>query len=998
MEHRFDHIELSKVYNRRRNDRDIFHELMPFKVKELLLIATYYDSYSIVREGRFFDRIFGEFLQLNLFSAPRITSVATPEEARQKLKETDFDMIILMVGMDLDNPMKLAREIDKKYPSIPILLLLNNSRDLRYFHEDDPATNCIDRVFVWNGDSRVFLAMIKYIEDKRNAAVDTEVGDVRIILLVEDSQRYYSRYLPLLYSILMTQTQNLMKDDSTDQIHRMLKIRVRPKILLVSTFEEAVKIVDQFLDNLICVISDVKYLKEGVLDEDSGVELIKYVNSKISVPCLLQSTDRSNAHKARELGAQFVDKNSESLSLDIQDFVYKKLGFGEFEFTNEKGDKFATASNLKEFIDCIETVPDESLLYHASQNGISSWLMARGEINLAKRLRPYSIEDFDSSSGLRHMILRVFEEIQIERMRGGVVMFDPELTTINRFVMRIGEGSFGGKGRGLSFLSNFIENVDFESIVPEIEICIPSTAIIGTGEYLKFLENNKILDVVFDLPSYDQIKNLFLDHELSDELKDQLFEYLKVMKRPLAIRSSGLFEDSLLQPFAGVYSTYLLPNNHSDIEIRHKQLMSAVKMVYASLFSDSARSYFNAVQYKIEEEQMAVIIQELVGQQYDGLFYPLISGVAHSYNYYPFSYMKPEDGFSVLCVGLGKYVVGGEKAFRFCPRYPKLELSAIPDQIKDSQTQFYVLDLTNNEYCPSRSEEDGNVKFISIREAEKHGNLNNCASVYDFQNDRLVPDFSKQGPRVVNFANIIRYESFPLSDALYLLLRFFKEAMGTPVEIEFSVDIPKEKKQKPTLYLLQVKPLIRDEMNMDISFEGIDDNHILLQSNKGMGNGKLTNIQDVVYMDVDKFDKTKTDLMASEVEELNSILFKEGREYLLIGPGRWGTRDRFTGIPVLWAHISNAKVIVEMGIKELPLEASLGSHFFHNVTSMNVGYFSVHYKSETEWVNMNLLNQQEVINETKYFRHVRFEKPLTVLMNGKKQKAVILWNEKNSDE
>ncbi|MBN2166686.1 MAG: pyruvate, phosphate dikinase [Marinilabiliaceae bacterium] len=990
MNHRFDYIQLSQVFNHRRSDKDIFHELMPFKVKELLLVATYYDSYSIVREGRFFDRIFGEFLQLNLYSAPRITSVSSHNEALIKLDQVTFDMIIIMVGIDLDKPMELAYDIYIRNPDIPILFLLNNNRDLRYFHENNPATNFIERVFVWNGDSRVFLAMIKYVEDKKNVIVDTEVGDVRVILLVEDSQRYYSRYLPLLYSILMTQTQNVMEEETNDHIHKMLKVRVRPKILLVSTFDEAVEVVDKYLDNLICVISDVKYLKDRLYDDNAGVELIKYVNSKVSIPCLLQSTDLVNAYKARALGAAFVDKNSESLSLDIQEFVYKHLGFGEFEFLNLAGDIIAKASNLKEFFLQIAKVPDESLMLHAGENGISTWLMARGEINLAKQLRPYKIEDFKSPDELRQTILLLSEKMELDRIRGGVIQFDPKLLKSNRFIQRIGIGSFGGKGRGISFLSHFIESIDFENIIPELDICIPPTSIIGSGEYQRFLEYNNLMDLVFDLTNYDQIKQLFLTCSLPLDMMEQLKLYLEVMQKPLAIRSSGLFEDSLLQPFSGVYSTYLLPNNHPDIEVRVSQLSEAVRMVYASIFSEGARSYFNAVNYKIEEERMAVIIQELVGHSFDGLYYPNISGVAQSFNYYPFSYMQPEDGFAVIGVGLGKYVVGGEKAFRFCPKFPKLELNALPDQIKDSQTHFYALDLNNTAFMPGVDGEDANVKFISIREAENHGNLKHCAVVYDFCTDRLVSDFSVRGPRVVNFANLLKYDFLPIADALHLLLRFLREAMGTPVEIEFSIDLTCSDNYKPRLYLLQVKPLIRCEQFSNVSFDEVVDELLILKSLKGMGNGRIDTIYDVIFMDLDRFDKTKTQVMADEIAYLNEKMKCENREYILIGPGRWGTRDRFTGIPVLWANISNAKVIVEMGLEGFPLEASLGSHFFHNVTSMNIGYFSVHHKSENDFVNMDCLNDQEIIEETTYFKHIRFIEPLVVLMDGKEQKAVVM--------
>ncbi|WP_289053635.1 PEP/pyruvate-binding domain-containing protein [Carboxylicivirga marina] len=993
MNNNINELSLSNLYNRKRSDRDIFQELMSFKVKEVLLIANHYDAYSIVREGRFFDKIFGEYLQLNLFTAPRITSVATCAEAEELMAEREFDMIILMAGLDKQLPLQMSARLKEVQPNVPILLMVNNNADLKFFDEASGNIEHIDRVFVWNGDSRVFLAMIKYVEDKMNVANDVKVGDVRVILLVEDSQKYYTRYLPLLYSIIMRQTQAILSEESSDQLHKIMKMRVRPKILLVSNYEDAVQIVDKYLDNLICVISDVQYARNGVDDVDAGVELIKYVKSKTIIPTLLQSSDPANALRAEAVNSDFIDKNSDSLSLDIYNFIHQKLGFGNFVFKNTRGAKVAVARNMKEFVDCIEEVTPESLLYHARRNGISTWLMARGEITIAKRLRPYRIEDFESSTKLRQAILEVFEDVRLRRLRGKVVMFDKDMVKSSRYIVRIGEGSFGGKGRGVAFLSNFIENINFDRIIDNINIRIPVTTIIGAGEFTHFIEKNNLYTLAFVEKKYDEIKELFLKSELSDEVNEKLMQYVEVMDQPLAVRSSGLFEDSLLQPFAGVYATFMVPNNHPDVNERFRQLCTAVKLVYASMFSDPAKAYFDAVNYKIEEEKMAVIIQEVVGGKVGDRFYPHISGVAQSYNYYPFSYMKPEDGFAVLGVGLGKYVVGGEKAYRFCPKHPKLELNSIQDQIKDSQTYFYALELEKDDFCLEKGGEDAAIVKLSIKEAEEDGNLKHCATVYDYNYDRMTNDFSKRGPRVVNYSNILKYDYIPLSQTLDMLLRFFKEAMGAPVEIEFAVDLEAGRRNLPTLYLLQIKPLIRVENNVNIDFEAEDTDKMILQSIKGMGNGRLNHIKDVVYMNIDVFDRTKTAEMGAEMAEINKYFEEQGKEYVLIGPGRWGTRDRFTGIPVFWSQISHARVIVEMGLPDFPLDASLGSHFFHNVTSMNVGYFSVHHNNDEQFVKLDRLKSQKLVRETEYFRHVEFEDPLTILMDGKKQRAAIVIND-----
>jgi hypothetical protein len=982
-------FELSQIYKRKKSDQDIFAELMEFKVKEVLLVANYYDAYSIVREGRFFDRIYGEFLQLNLYTAPRITSVSNIDEALDIMQKRHFDMVILMAGLDKLTPIKYSKIIKDIAPDMPLLVMVNNNSDLKFFDELGPNMAYIDRVFVWNGDSKVFLAMIKHVEDNRNAANDTKIGDVKVILLVEDSQKYYTRYLPLLYSIIMKQTQVILAEEGHDLLHKILKMRARPKILLACNYEDAVQIIEKYKDNLICVISDMKYLRNGISDDNAGLALVKYVQSKICIPTLIQSSDAQNSIKAHKVGADFIDKNSESLSQDISDFIHNKLGFGNFIFKNSRGRQIATARNLKDFQRCIEKIPPESLLYHAKRNGISTWLMARGEINMAKKLRPYRITDFHSSTELRKAILDVFEMVKIEQIKGKVVQFDSSTIDSNRYITRIGEGSFGGKGRGLAFLSHFVENVDFERILPDINISIPTTAIIGADEFTNFIQSNNLYHKIYADKQFDQAKELFLNAHFTERLKNKLHKYVEVINDPIAVRSSGLFEDSLLQPFAGVYNTYMLPNNHPDTEKRYEQLCIAIKMVYASIFSPSARAYFEAVNYKIEEEKMAVIIQKVVGEEAHNRFYPHISGIAQSYNYYPFSYMKPEDGFAVLGVGLGKYVVGGEKAWRFCPKYPNLELNAIQDQIKDSQTHFYALNMKACECNVSEEPEDTFIQNLSIKEAEEDGNLKYAASVYDYSYDRIVNNLNKKGPRIINFAHILKYEYLPLAKSLELLLKYFKQAMGAPVEIEFAVDLNTHQNNLPTLYLLQIKPLIRLENNVKIDFTEINDQKVILMSEKGMGNGKIETIKDVIFMNPEKFNRTKTTEMAKEMALLNKKMESLQKEYLLIGPGRWGTRDKFTGIPVLWSQISYAKVIVEMGLEEFPLDASLGSHFFHNVTSMNVGYFSVHHNKAAEFVRFDVLKQQTMIQQTEYFTHIEFEKPLTILMDGKNQKAIV---------
>ncbi len=986
-----ENISLASLYKKRKTDRDIFQELMPTKVKEVLLIATLYDSYSIVREGQFSDKIFGEYLQLNLYAAPRFTSVNTMEDALFTLEHLDFDLIIVMAGVDKDSPVQTARAIREMRPRVPLLLLVNNNADLRYFQMERRKLKFIDRIFVWNGNSNVFMAMIKYVEDINNVARDTQNGSVRVILLVEDSIQYYSRYLPVLFTTVMTQTQALVKEDAKDELHKILRMRARPKVILVDTYEEAVRFIDSYRRYILCVISDVKFEKDGVENEDAGIELLRYTKNtrKFPIPLLLQSHDISNAQRAREIGADFINKNSESLSMDVLNFLYRRLGFGNFVFKGMDGLPITEARNLMEFQEKFKDIPAGALQYHGSRNSFSTWLMARGEINMAERLMPIQMNDFDTPEELRQFCLDVFKKVRSEKLRGTIVNFDPQFVNSNRFIVRMAKGSLGGKGRGIAFICHFIENIDFRKIVQNLNIRIPSTAVIGALEFDKFVEMNNLYEDIYSLNDYAAIRQHFLDSEFDEKIRHRLIEYLKEMKRPLAVRSSGLFEDSLLQPFSGVYSTYLIPNNHEDLMVRYQQLETAIKLVYSSIFTDSAQAYFDAVNYKIEEEKMAVVIQEVVGHHYNDKFYPTLSGVAQSYNYYPISYMEPDDGFSVAAVGLGMYVVGGENSFRFCPKFPHLNASALKDQLRDTQKEFYAIDLNRKEFDLVNDGEDAAIKKFRIKQAEQDGTLEHSVSTYLVENDDLVPGVQGTGPKVVDFANILKYNHLPLADALQLLLKLFKEAMGSPVEIEYAIDIEPAENGLPTLYLLQIKPLIRIEEKVDVDISTIAPDHVFMYAERGMGNGIIKEIRDVVYVDPVKFDRLKTKQMAQEITGINHRLDAENREYILIGPGRWGSRDPFTGIPVLWSSISRAKIIVEMGLPDFPLDGSLGSHFFHNVTSMNVGYFSVPHNSRNSRLKIQALEEQTVIQETNFVKHVRFNKPLTVLMDGRDRKALI---------
>jgi hypothetical protein len=975
--------------------RDIYHDLMMFKVKEILLVANLYDAYSIEREGRFTEHVLDEYHQLNLTSVPRITGVSSIEEVFEKLHEKHYDLIIVMVGADKKQPIELSIKVKDEYPYIPVYMLLNNNRDIEYFEERREKHFSIDRVFAWNGNSNVFFAMIKHLEDKINVENDTKVGLVRVILLVEDSAKYYSRYLPLLYNIVMAQTKRIIDDVSTDELYKVLRMRARPKILLASNFEEALAIFNNYKDYLLCLISDVKFKREGKMDSNAGFRLASLIKTQIKdLPTVIQSSDAQNNELAYQLRASFINKDSETLELDFRSFITHYLGFGNFIYRNKEGAQIAVARSLQEFERLLKTIPDESLIYHARRDHFSLWLMARGEIQVAKIINPHKVTDFKSPSSLREYLISVIQKFRNEQNKGKIIPFEKNAILDESNIVNLIPGSLGGKGRGLAFINNLIYNFDFAKYVPNINIRAPKTSVIGTEEFTYFMDRNNLYDKAHQEKDYEKIKMLFIKGKLTDTLIKKLKVILELIKKPIAIRSSGLFEDSQLQPFAGIFETYILPNNHPDLEVRLKQTMDAIKLVFASVFSKTARDYIRAVHYKLEEEKMAVVIQEVVGHQYEDVFYPHISGVAQSYNYYPVSHMKPDEGYAICAIGLGKYVVEGEKAYRFSPKYPQVEINSPKDQYKNSQVQFFAVDLKKKNFDLLEGDMAG-LRRLGIDDAERHGTIRHCASVYNPENNMITPGLNNYGPRIINFANILKYNYIPLAKTIEVVLDVVKEAMGTPVEIEFAIDLKKDADYKASFYLLQIKPLLGNANDYEIDLEKIDPKKTILFSDKGMGNGLIENLRDVIYIDPEHFDKSKTREMAEEIEKINAQMQKFNREYILIGPGRWGTRDRWIGIPVNWPQISNAKIIVETSLEGYPLDASSGSHFFHNVTSMNVGYFTVQPEFSKSYIKYNMLNEQQLVSKNIFFKHVRFKEPLSVKMDGRKRISIVSLNNEN---
>lgn len=980
---------LQSFFNKNNITRDIFHDLMPFKVKEILLIANLYDAYSIEKEGRFSEYVLGEYSQLNLTSFPRITGVSSCDEVFDQLKNKHFDLVIIIMGANKEMPVSLSNQIKNNFPYIPVFLLLNNNSDIAFCKSNNEKFKFIDKIFVWNGKSAVFFSMIKYLEDKINVANDTKVGLVRIILLVEDSAKYYSRYMPMLYRIVLEQTKRIINDVSTDDLYKVLRLRARPKIILTSNYEEACKIINKYKDFLLCIISDVEFEKNNKSDVNAGIELIKYAKTIVpNLPTVIQSSDISNAEKAHNLKSVFINKNSDNLLEDFESFISHFLGFGDFIYRNKDGRKISRARTLKEFETQLKHIPDDSLLYHAKKDHFSMWLMARGEILAAKILNPHKVTEFESPITLRKYLIDIIQKYRNEQNRGKIIPFEENAILNETNILNIADGSLGGKGRGVAFINNLINNYDFTKYLPDINIRSPKTAIIGADEFMYFMQNNNLYSKIINEKDYDKIKKYFLKAKLSSKLIKRIKKILNLINKPIAVRSSGLLEDSLTQPFAGIFDTFLLPNNHPDLNQRLKQCLEAIKLVYASVFSETSRNYIKAVNYNLEEEKMAIVLQEVVGSKQDNYFYPHISGVAQSYNYYPFSHMKPEEGFALIALGLGKYVVEGEKAFRFSPQYPDLQINTPMQLFKNSQLNFYAIDLDNKNINLIEGDCAG-LKKLSIEDAEMHGSIKHLASVFDIDNERIISGLSNAGPRIINFADILKYNYIPLAETVKFILDIVEESIGSPVEIEFAVDLNKDENYKTSFYLLQIKPLINVHSNFNINVNKIDYNKVICLSDKAMGSGLINDIYDIIYIDKETFDKSMTIEIADEIEKINKVMIKKNKKYILIGPGRWGTRDRWLGIPVKWPQISNAKVIVETSLDKYPLDASSGSHFFHNITSMNVGYFSVQHTKKNSFISWEILKNQNIVKETKFYKHISFKNPLNIMMDGKKGIAVI---------
>jgi len=981
--------ELVSAYDRQRRERNIYHDLMRDRVREVLLVGSLYDSFVVESDGVLTEQIYGEYFKLNLNSIPRVTCAYTEESALDLFREGRFDLVIIMASLDFDMPLKLATSMRHIWPDIPILLMVTNNSSLAMLDTSRPELSAFNRVFVWNGYSKLFVGMIKYIEDWRNVEIDTRTGEVRVILLIEDSVRYYSRYLPVLYKVVLRQTQLLVEEERSTETYKLLSIRARPKILLASSYEEALNIFETYKPYLLTVITDVRFSRGGSFDENAGFEFIKFAKREIpDLPMLVQSSEQNVRERAYEVGASFIDKNSESLEMELAAFLQANLGFGNFVFRNPDGNEITRARNMGEFVEKLNEIPIESLLYHAEHNHFSAWLMARGEIHVAKILRPYRITDFSGPAELRHFIVHLIDQIRSTRSRGMVPYFDLEMIKYPRYLCKIADGSVGGKGRGLIFIHSLLDNIDFSQYVKGMRIAMPNTVFVGIDEFEHFLEMNALWAWAYYGNNTEAIPSVFMQKSLTPQLVERLRQFLSVSKKPLAVRSSGLFEDMLMVPFSGVYDTYIIPNNHPDAEIRLQQLCSAIKLIYASLFSKEARTYFEAANYNLEEERMAVVIQELVGSPHGSHFYPNAAGVAQSYNYYPVSYVKPDDGLCLAALGLGTYVVGGGAAYRFCPKYPKLDVLSPEHALESTQRIFHALSLENSQPDLLQGEM-ASLSELSVSAVEKDRYFPMIASTWDAADQRFVPGILTKGHRVIDFANMLKYEAYPFAQAIGMVLDIATRSMGTPVEIEYALnfDTPGE---DPTLYLLQLKPLIHIDDRVEIDPTQIRREDCLMLSRTCMGNGRDFSVQAIVWVDPRAFQRDSTLEIAAEIEELDTIARKENFSYLLVGPGRWGTRDRWLGVPVSFSQISRAKAIAEVDLPDFVVESSQGSHFFHNLTTMRIKYMKVTQSSAEDFMNWPWLYSIPPRKRTKHCALTMFGSPIDIRFDGRSGIGAIL--------
>ena len=966
-----------------------FVNLMTKRIFNVLLVANPYDAFMLEDDGRIDEKIFNEYMNLSLRYPPRFTQVSTEEETWRQLQNTKFDLVIVMPGTDNSDTFDIARTIKKKYSDIPLVVLTPFSHGItaRMEHED---LSIFEYVFCWLGNTDLLVSIIKLIEDKMNLEHDIKEVGVQMILLVEDSIRFYSSVLPNLYKFVLKQSQEFATE-ALNAHQRTLRMRGRPKIVLARSYEEAMHLYNRYEKNVLGVITDARFPREGIVDSMAGIKLMNEIRKRDPfMPLILQSSEVDNERYARRYEASFVDKNSKKMNVDLRDIVSEHFGFGDFIFRNPNTfEEVARVRNLKELQNIIFSIPKESLLYHISHNHVSRWLYSRAMFPPAEFLKQISWDEFQDIDAHRQIIFEAIVKYRKMKNQGVVAIFQRDRFDRYSNFARIGEGSLGGKGRGLAFIDNMVKrHVEFDEF-ENASVAIPKTVVLCTDIFDEFMDTNGLYQVALSDASDETILKAFLRARLPERLMEDFFAFFNVVKSPIAIRSSSLLEDSHYQPFAGIYSTYMIPYLEDKYEML-RMLSDAIKGVYASVYYKDSKAYMQATSNVIDQEKMAVILQEVVGTQYGDRFYPSISGVARSLNYYPIGDEKAEEGTVSLALGLGKYIVDGGVTLRVCPYHPTqvLQTSELEIALRETQTQFYALDLKNDGH--DFSLDDGfNLLKLSVREADKDGALQFIASTYDPYDMVIRDGIYPGGRKVITFANILQHDVFPLAKILQLVQQYGQAEMRRPVEIEFAVLLNQAKKTG-TFYMLQIRPMVDVKADLSEDLNLISEDSLLLKSFNSLGHGVMEDIHDLVYVKTDGYSASNNPAIAYEIEKLNRKFLDEGKNYVLVGPGRWGSSDAWLGIPVKWPHISAARVIVEAGLTNYRVDPSQGTHFFQNLTSFGVGYFTINAYMNDGIYNQTYLNELKAVEETNFLRHIHFEKPIKVKMDGKKKIGVVM--------
>jgi CheY-like chemotaxis protein len=982
----------------------LYHELMANKVGDILLVSSPYDAFIMEEEGRLSTRIINEYKGLNLSKPPRLTWVSSASEAFQRLEKKKFDLIIAMPSLDGMDVYSFGAKVKQKYVELPFFMLLHNTCDVDQYIYADNST-AIDRTYIWGGNADLLLAIIKNFEDEMNVAFDTANANVRVIILVEDSPYHFSSFLPVLYKQIVMQTQSVI-DESINEEHRLLKMRGRPKVLVAHNYEEAMALYEKYKPFLLSVFSDMRYPKNGQMDDQAGYKLLTKIKNEIpDLPLLILSTENKNKKKVADISAVFINKNSSNLNDQIKSFFVSYLGFGAFVFRMPNGEEIARASDLRALEKLISKIPDESIVHHAMNNDFSRWFIARSEIDFASRLKPYKISDFPDPKDLKKFLIDSIHARRKGSSQGQIIDFDSEKFDSDTDFMKIGTGSLGGKARGLAFMASQIRrDTSLRDKFPDVEISIPQTFVISTEGFKTFIEENelaKLLESDEKLED-DFIVEQFIQARLPHGLKKSLQAYLQSVKYPIAVRSSSLFEDAHYQPFAGLYNTYMLPNSHPDLEKRLEQLILAVKLVYASTYLKAPRSYAKSTMHRTEDEEMAVVLQQLTGMAHKNYFYPAISGVAQSYNFYPISHLKAEEGVTHIALGLGKIVMEGGLTLRFCPKYPQFlpQFSIVDDILENSQKYFYALKLDEfpaDEKSISLSNEELTLAKLDLIDAVDHPVVRFLSSTFYVQDNRIRDSFSNKGFPVLTFANILKYNSFPLARLLEEVTKIGSKWMGSSVEVEFAVNLPQGEGEKPQFSLLQIRPMGRYKQNLGVEIGKKEIKAAFGYSTLSLGNGEYKDIYDVVYVDPETFEPGKTLDIAGEINKINALFNENGKKYVLIGPGRWGSSDHWLGIPVVWNDISNVGVMVETTIESIKADPSQGSHFFQNITSLGISYITISGKGK-DFIDYDFFKCQKCENTTTYLKHIKFETPIKILVDGKTSQAVLMPYEKDEPD